>query len=46
MPSLEEQAANDAKANKGMMDDPNWTDIDRQKYQTAYGNAQNKTDNK
>ena len=45
MPSLEEQATNDVKSNKNMMDDPNWTDADRQKYQTAYNSAKNKTDN-
>lgn len=43
--NLEQQAMNDAMQNKNMMDDPNWTAIDRQKYQAAYTAAKNKTDN-
>lgn len=44
--NLEQLGQNDASQGKNMMDDPNWTDMDRQKYQTAYNNAKNKTDNK
>jgi len=36
---------NDAVSNNDMMGDPNWTAIERQKYQAAYTNAKNKTDN-
>jgi hypothetical protein len=46
MPSIEDQAVNDAMANKNMMDDPNWSADERMKYQAAYTNAKNKTDNK
>lgn len=46
MSNLETQAMNDAMSNKNMMDDPNWTAIERQKYQAAYTAAKNKTDNK
>lgn len=46
MSNLETQALNDAMSNKNMMDDPNWTDVERQKYQAAYTAAKNKTDNK
>lgn len=46
MPTVEQQAANDAMSNKNMMDDPNWTAEDRKKYQAAYTNAQKKTDGK
>ena len=46
MPTVEQQGANDAAANKNMMDDPNWTADDRKKYQAAYSNAKNKTDGK
>jgi hypothetical protein len=46
MPSIEDQAVNDAMANKNMMDDPNWSADERKKYQAAYTNAKNKTDNK
>lgn len=44
--NLEQQALNDAMQNKNMMDDPNWTAIERQQYQAAYTNAKNKTDNR
>lgn len=43
--NLQQQGLNDASQGKNMMDDPNWTDADRQQYQTAYNNAKNKTDN-
>ena len=46
MPSIEDQAVNDTMANKSMMDDPNWSADERMKYQAAYTNAKNKTDNK
>ena len=44
--NVETQAQNDAMQNKNMADDPNWTSQERQKYQAAYANAKNKTDNK
>lgn len=44
--NFEQQAMNDAMQNKNMMDDPNWTDADRQKYQNAYMAAKNKQDNR
>lgn len=46
MSNLENQAVNDANANKNMMDDPNWSAEERKKYQAAYTNAKNKIDGK
>ncbi len=43
--NLEQIGQNDAMQGKNMMDDPNWTDADRQKYQAAYTAAKNKTNN-
>jgi len=42
---LQMQAQNDAMNNKNMMDDPNWTAAERQKYQAAYTAAKQATQN-
>jgi len=41
--NIEEQAQNDAMQNKNMMDDPNWSAAERQKYQAAYSSAKQKS---
>ena len=44
MPTLEELAQNDVNANKNMADDPNWSDVERDRYQAAYNGAKQKRD--
>lgn len=40
--NIEQQAMNDVMQNKNMMDDPNWSAAERQKYQAAYSSAKQK----
>lgn len=40
--NFEEQGMNDAMQNRGMSNDPKWTEVERDQYQAAYNNAKKK----
>lgn len=39
---VQQKGQNDAMQNKSMSDDPNWSDVERDKYQAAYNAAKRK----
>ncbi len=44
--STRDQGQNDAQQNKGMSNDPTWTDTQRDEYQAAYNNEKRKQQDK
>lgn len=41
---IEQQGQNDGMQNKGMSNDPKWTDAEREKYTASYNAAKKKRD--
>lgn len=44
--NIEQKGQNDASQNKGMSNDPKWTDAERDKYQAAYNSQKKKNQTK